>query len=497
MSTPVSIEPPPRAHLRTDSEQERDLQAKLQRMITLQNEEQHISGGMLAERKDSPRGLGLLPPREPGRTIGSLPRRTNAETKSSLDVGNHGERNANSSPIPWPSLIDGGLPPSPQQGVGRGTLYFPHTYQSGLNRNSEPIDYLQMNVPQQIHTSYGAVTEQQHEFYYGNPDYHDPYSMKPRNQKSCCEKICCLYRPLVNLLSQEQLQRSFCFGAIDGMLTGSGIVSAFWALGVLTQDTQDEVRVAVVVFSAAACFADSICMGLGHIWTSFVVSSGHAYWRFRERGLLDENKGDAKAKLVDMLLARGMLKIDAMSLADTLEGYPDLFVSALVGDSLLAGRDEEDPETDDDTPHSRNGSLGWKFPSYGQFDEMAHDPEASNVNMAVAESRREGFCMMIGFASFAIIPSLLWLYVPLAFPATSDTIPNTISYPSIVITITAVIMWCLGVWKSRFLDSNWVMFGIETVIVLLICVVSAYGMGFWLSTFVGSPGRFTLTRSVN
>ena len=31
------------------------------------------------------------------------------------------------------------------------------------------------------------------------------------------------------------------------------------------------------------------------------------------------------------------IHIDAMSLADTLEGYPDLFVSALTGDSLSGG----------------------------------------------------------------------------------------------------------------------------------------------------------------
>ena len=122
--------------------------------------------------------------------------------------------------------------------------------------------------------------------------------------------------------------------------------------------------------------------------------------------------------------------------------------------------------------------------SYGQFDEMDHDPESAHVNMIVKESRGEGVFMMIGFATFALIPSLLWLFLPLvvAEPNSSKAENGgTISLPSLIISITAVIMWCLGAWKSSFLDSNLIMFGIETVIVLLICVLSSYGIGLLLS----------------
>jgi hypothetical protein len=196
-----------------------------------------------------------------------------------------------------------------------------------------------------------------------------------------------------------------------------------------------------------------------------------------------------------------------MSLADTLEGYPDLFVSALVGDSLLAGSEDDDDEnsvggggnyTMPSTSSVGNsfaaGFGSWKFPSYGQFNELDHDPDAANVNMVVRESQREGFFMVVGFVSFAIVPSLLWLFLPLwitppaasAHAATaSQAGGQTISLPSVIISIMAVIMWFLGVWKSRFLDSNWIMFGIETVVVLLLCVMSAYGVGLSLSYILG------------
>jgi hypothetical protein len=526
MSTPVSIEPPPKAHLRTDSEQERDLQAKLQRMIHLQYQEQQLSeregdvGGVVAQNT---MGMGM-----PKRTIQSdhLPLMS---LKDMVDDDDDDDDNAMiTNKIITPK---NGFPSSSpaQSGVGRGTLYFPSTYQSGaLSGNAPPQGAPQQqqhqhqqqqfemnNPPQQIYTGYGAVGPEQHdhEFRYGNPDYHDPYDddrknrQSSENNKSVCERMCCLYRPLVNYLNQEHLHRSFCYGAIDGMLTGSGIVSAFWALKVLTVQSKWEIRLAVVAFTTAACVADSLCMAMGHIWTSFVVSSGQAQERSRERQLLNGHKADAKAKLVDMLLARGMLKIDAMSLADTLEGYPDLFVSALVGDSLLAGSEDDDensvggggnylPSTSSVGNSFAAGFGSWKFPSYGQFNEMDHDPDAGNVNMVVKESQREGFFMMVGFVCFSIVPSLLWLFLPLWItpPAASASAHaataaqaggQAISLPSVIISIMAVIMWFLGVWKSRFLDSNWIMFGIETVVVLLLCVMSAYGVGLSLSYLLG------------
>jgi len=105
-------------------------------------------------------------------------------------------------------------------------------------------------------------------------------------------------------------------------------------------------------------------VAIGHIWTSFVVSSNHAADRAEERNLLENHTGDAKAKLIEMLLARGVLKIDAMSLADTLEGYPDLFVNALVGDSLCAGPEEADAnENHGPDSHSRGGRGRERFAS--------------------------------------------------------------------------------------------------------------------------------------
>lgn len=339
----------------------------------------------------------------------------------------------------------------------------------------------------------------------------------------------------------EQLQRSFCYGAIDGMLTGSGIVAAFCGMNVLAPTSTLTIRKFVVAFSAAACFADSLCMALGHVWTTYVLVSTQAKERTITRASVDQNKVDAKGNLVDMLLDRGMLKIDAMSLADTLEGYPDMFVSALVGDALIAGGVGGNADSsmdlsarrrsvstgklspsasrgwsghrwscgDDYTQHVADQDLGrgngnfvlWKLPSYSQHvNELDNeiDPEASVVGAAMEESRREGLFMMIGFSVFAVVPSVIFLICPMLVSthehgttelhSDAQLYGGRTSATSIVVTTAAAIMWCLGVWKSRFLDSNWMLFGIETVVVMLVCIAAAFCVGSMLRAWFPELG---------
>mmetsp|Transcript_14111 Transcript_14111/g.34195 ORF Transcript_14111/g.34195 Transcript_14111/m.34195 type:complete len:526 (-) Transcript_14111:119-1696(-) len=516
MSTPVSVEPPPKAHLRTGSQQEREFQQKIEQMIAMQYHEQNLAIGklkgssglepmvgnsMMMNMKSATSQPPLpLPPQQQQPQKAASKQFNRGSTGGSTGSNSVGA-NSNNTGTPWPSRTSTNI--ASETGVGTGTLLFSEEYQqSGTNPSIIAPPGYGAIIPEQEHLQQHLEQQQlllhqqqQHDFHYGNPDYDREDEDDDGNKVSWCERCCCLCTPLLQLLRQEQLRRSFCYGAIDGTLTGSGIASAFCALGVLEIHTTWEVRLAVFCLSAAACFADSLCVAIGHIWTSYVVSSSHATDRAEERNILETSRGDAKAKLIDMLLARGVLKIDAMSLADTLEGYPDLFVNALVGDSLCAGPEEgelEDAQQRSDSRSRSNQSLrglgSWNFPSYGQL-EYNLSPEQANVDMVVKESQREGLFMMIGFATFATIPSLLWLFLPIWIEPSSDkkadTSGATISPSSMIVSITALIMWSLGAWKSSFLGSNSMMVGIETVIVLLICVLSAYGMGLLLKHSFG------------
>jgi len=341
-----------------------------------------------------------------------------------------------------------------------------------------------------------------------------------RRHRSLCG---CLLHPIVSCCSalwhSEHLHRSFCYGAIDGLLTGAGIVSTFCGMNLLSVQANNspQIRALVVAFTAATCCADAVCMAIGHVWTTVLQQQQHAAERATARAQLDHNKADSKGLLVDMLLAKGMLKIDAMSLADTLEGYPDLFVSAVTGDSLahdgrsprpgpprpagIDGREafhlEEELlyEQSMAHPHQHPAMLAppppppphRSFPSYGSLTEYHMDPDAWTVKLATSEARNESISMMLGFSLFSVVPSLIYTLVPAVLFGShdqggKDSPPHaTINPNTLVISLTACVMWCLGVWKSRFLDSNWLLFGVETVLVLLLCIAVAYGLGTLLN----------------
>ncbi|VEU33986.1 unnamed protein product [Pseudo-nitzschia multistriata] len=579
MATPVSTEAPLNGLVRSGSDQERDLQAKMQHMIRLQYAEQTISNTNANANQDLAGGDGtkghqtgapLENDREDDGSRGgrglTMTKRGKTKTHANLEnLGNDTDTNSvdNNAEVGKGTIVFSGslrgsmLPP----GIVDDRLDQNATATKGLERehqryqmpsHSTTLESQQQRLlssapPQQIYSGYGSVHEQNHEFHYGNPDYnniddedyyfdeHGGFRRDGDHRTTYCGQLFgCLVSPIANLVGQENLRRSFCYGAIDGLLTGSGIASALWGLGLLSVRTKTELRVAFVVVTLAACTADALCMAMGHVWTTYIVTSNHAWERSHERRLLEHDKADSKGRLVDMLLERGMLKIDAMSLADTLEGYPDLFVSALVGDSLLSSGIQDalldertddgrnyprehyspgtysDPATDFDGGGAFFGSFGsWKFPMHYDSDERGEfrNIEDRHARVVYSESQKEATFMMVGFAFFALIPSLLWLFLPRWFnnPANNGDFGQTHAYsslssqeaysgvgdgetvnvPSLIILILSSIIWCLGVWKSSFVDSNWVVFGLETVAVLILCISSAYWIAVLLVHFLG------------
>jgi len=591
MASPVSIDSPPYRHKRTESEQERDLQAKVQHMISLQYQQQKLSNsnsdltgdddqGTIADDHDY--GKDKSDTGYVGGRGSTLSKRQNTRTYTNLlGLGDVEDNDTGAKPLhPSSGDVNMDIPSSNRNlDVGQGTILFSENLKnskyaigsgsivedSQIKGNTRQQQYLQHDslkdtqqnyeenmpphsttlesqqqqnllstpLPEQIYSGYGSIQDLQHEFYYGNPDnhnideedyYYDDDRRRGERSNIFSRMFDCWYRPIAYILSQENLHRSFCYGAIDGLLTGSGIASAFWGLGLLSAQTSTELRMVVVAFTMAACVADSLCMAMGHVWTTYIVTSNHVWERSYERKLLEEDKADSKGKLVDMLLARGMLKIDAMSLADTLEGYPDLFVSTLVGDSLLSSGIQDalldeskeneyhqqqqqhsptfsDPATDFDGAGGFLGSFGsWKFPLQYNSDRDSHrSSDVGHVRVVYRESQKEGFFMMISFAVFAMVPSLLWLILPTWLnpgstlsSASSSSMSNngidddeSVNVPSLIILILSGIVWCLGVWKSRFVDSNWVVFGVETIAVLIVCISSAYGIAALLAYCIG------------
>jgi hypothetical protein len=398
------------------------------------------------------------------------------------------------------------------------------------------------SFPQARHQQYTPASDQlqlpptdndrsahtQHQFHYGDNhlaqmahSYHDPSNIphslmgkdihfpmgdielrelqqrSRRRRRNLLWQILCY--PIQCLFTSEQIGRSFCFGAIDGMLTGAGILAAYIGLGILSHvnafGTTDSSsyegdmhrKWILVALTLAACFADGVCMAIGHVWSTRLVAGASFEERKEELRSFETSRSDAKARLVDALLLKGMLKIDAMSLADTLEGYPDLFVSALLGEGFCgasggqtsmgglgsggggggggglirvpsgnaSNRPVYNPIPDEwniPAPSYAPGVMaheGLKYESYSEFSDLHQDPDVKTFSEIMSESRLESLFMMLSFGSFSVIPSLVYTFVPYIASVLGGTYGHNIDTVAISVSVgvTSIIMFSLGAWK--------------------------------------------------
>jgi hypothetical protein len=510
MSTPLNeyeYHKHPKQHHRVPTA---EISEKMQAMIALQNEQLHRYTSdetltvedshelWLSDRTSSPNGS--TPFTTTRNSIQDLPlppavKRHNdffldpaVGPDPSVGTGTMTFFNLKQEPPTSPAMSDT-TPPAPLQKRSESTSIL-----ASLTRTNLAGMYGSTNIDDLAQVStHPPTNERQEHDYHGFPDYfNDPVESPPRRRsKSRALYSCAAFvQRFMNCCRSESLHRSFCYGAIDGLLTGSGIVAGFCGMQVLLLvDTNNShnntaaaaVRTFCVCLSLAACFADSVCMAIGHVWTTRVVALAHAKDRHEARLQLRQSKVVAKSQLVDHLLHRGMLKIDAMSLADTLEGYPDLFVSALTGESLLG----------DVSVWDQTGAQGVESSSYIPRTDLEMDSEDQAVATAIRDSVSESLFMMTGFTLFALVPSLV-------FDAVEDRVKSQGQASHLillVITSVSAIMWLLGVWKSRFVaDGNWIVFGFETVFVLLVCTAAAYGLGAFLKSYYLAEYTFAIIK---
>ncbi|KAL3786344.1 hypothetical protein ACHAWO_005836 [Cyclotella atomus] len=378
-----------------------------------------------------------------------------------------------------------------------------------------------------------------HSAYHGDHGlFHIPHHPRRRRRRHTFWNIFCY--PFQCLYGNDQLGRSFCFGAIDGMLTGAGILSACIGLGLLPHrarlmdsplGTEESMHTewVLIALTLAACFSDGICMAVGHVWSTRLVAGSTFEERKEELRNFETSRSDAKARLVDSLLSKGMLKIDAMSLADTLEGYPDMFVSALLGEAFtgqgnstvcgLSGLGSGGggngtvrvpsggasiPSQRHVIPQHNTMNDAWdipppsygpselhhglKYESYSDVSDFQQDPDLKTYTETMSDSRLEGSLMMLSFGSSSVIPILIYSFLPYAVDYVTSTRdvnnimmhdhpPKNTTVILLALGLTSIIMFLLGAWKSHFYSSHWCMFGMETVGILLLCIASAYSVG--------------------
>ena len=416
-----------------------DISQRMQQMIDLQYEYMTTAETTITQTKATAAvaATDYDPPITDSPVLKLLPK-TNYPTRSILP----GIRNYQS------------IPSDPE--MGKGQLFFPSDYPRPPTEN----EFNQQTQQQQTYHNHDHYTNHQHEqqqLQLQDDDYHHDggFEHMPRSMMAQSSPMATFIH---FIYEADNLHRCCCFSAIDGVLTGAGIIATFCGMRLLEPQSAITTKLMATAVAVCACTADALCMAVSHVWDTHVMATQSTSDRRAERMAFDNDRANAKGKLVDLLLSRGMLKIDAMSIADTLEGYPDMFVSALVGDGCNAFLGEESGNLTRNRSSIKNGFQGEYYQqtlgqcrSYGQFNELEHDPDAAAVAASTQESQLEGAVMFVAFSTFAAVPGSVYLAVGLMIGDSDEAVSVT----SLSLFSTAVIMLLLGIWKRYVMkDCN-------------------------------------------
>jgi hypothetical protein len=351
--------------------------------------------------------------------------------------------------------------------------------QNPLLSNSQPPDY---QTQQQPH--------HEHDFYYSHPDY-PPHEERPHASSSRLARCCgCLLQPLVDggrlLLTHTELHRAACWGAIDGLVTGASLVAALRGLHVWTDASPTPVQTWLIAAAVAVSAAEALSMGAGHVRTT--QSQARTAWEQRMAVQLSvtTQRAAAKGHLVDVLLQRGLLKIDAMSVADTLEGYPDVVTALLAGEALADGGSLAARSAQDLASLLPMGGGGYGLPAHPppgtasqwQYEDY-EDPDSSRfVKQAVREAWIEALGMMVGFGVAAVVPALMVWVVPTPGHPNSSVTSSFMQPTTLMGLLLTAVMLFLGLAKARLAETPSVATTVlEAVGLLWLALVTAYGVG--------------------
>jgi hypothetical protein len=229
-------------------------------------------------------------------------------------------------------------------------------------------------------------------------------------------------------------------------------------------------------------------MAIGQIWSSALATDAARTERAEGERAFHSDRARSKARLVDALMVSGgMLKIDAVSLAETLEGYPDLFVSALLGGGICFEEEEEEEEGGrDGEGEEEDGGSRYRYSSMGRGGGTAAGegdrPWYGGVDVDVVggggnddpyrpgtsakespppdeSGRTEALLTMLGFVASSLIPSLTYCCAQLVLdrdhgaddqaamaappPLGRGESPASAAF----LCASAITMFALGAWK--------------------------------------------------
>lgn len=228
------------------------------------------------------------------------------------------------------------------------------------------------------------------------------------------------------------LLKPIIFGGLDGILTSFAIVAGA-AGGNLSPNV-------VLVLGFSNIFADALSMGVGE----FLSSKANNEWilseRARENWEMENYPEGEICEMIDIYKERGMTQEDAELVIKTMAKYKDFFVDIMMTQEL----------------------------------ELQVPPEDH-----VQESFREGLVMFLSFAVFGALPLLGYVIIP----AMNPHLESSELFEAACI-VTGIVLFLMGLLKSKFCTKHWVYCGVETLLLGGACATVAYTLGQFIDGLI-------------
>jgi len=222
--------------------------------------------------------------------------------------------------------------------------------------------------------------------------------------------------------------KSIVYGGLDGIITTFAVVAGASGGGLGTD--------VILILGFSNIFADALSMGMGDALSTKAENDHILQEREREKWEMENYKEGEVREMVDLYTERGMERRDAELVIKVMAKYEDFFVNIMMTEELGMQVPDED-----DNP--------WK----------------------------DGFVTFSSFVFFGIFPLLSYAIFN-EYNLESQTL-FTIS-----ICLTCLMLFLLGVTKSRFTGQKWYWSGLEILILGGSTALVSFLIGWFIEAVV-------------
>jgi VIT1/CCC1 family predicted Fe2+/Mn2+ transporter len=217
--------------------------------------------------------------------------------------------------------------------------------------------------------------------------------------------------------------KSLVYGGLDGIITTFAVVA-----GVAGASLSSGV---VLILGFANLVADGLSMAIGDYLSTKAEIEYNKAERAREAWEVDNFPEGEKKEMVELYTAKGLPREEAVTITDIISKKKEAWVSIMMVEELGIVASDESP-------------------------------------------LRNALVTLVSFVVFGFVPLLIYIIAGFRPGLKSSSFPLSI-------LLTAATLFTLGALKVKFTNRNWLVSGLEMMLVGGLAAAAAYGIGVLLS----------------